>query len=88
MTQYVQPELDEARELNERFDRELAAAHQANRNSDTYVLLTVMFATVLFFGGIAGTLNSQRLHITTMTIALIFFVFTLVFLGSIPICEL
>ena len=64
-----------------------AAAERANHNADTYVLLTTMFATVLFFAGIAGTVNAHRLRITILVIALTLFVVTLVILGTMPICH-
>jgi len=87
MAEYVQPELEVARIHDEQFAEKHAAAQHANENSDTYVLLTVLFASVLFFGGIAGTLESHRLRVTILTIALAFFVVTLGFLGTMPICH-
>lgn len=87
MAEYVQPELAEATRQDEQSAREYAKALEANQNSDTYVLLTVLFASVLFFGGIAGTLNSRRLRVSIMSIALALFVVTVVFLGTMPICH-
>jgi len=87
MAEYVQPELAEAKRQEELAAQEYAAATEANQTSDTYVLLTVLFATVLFFGGIAGTVDSRRLRITIMSIALVLFVVTVVFLGTMPICN-
>src|SRR5262249_35248189 len=52
MTEYVQPELQRAKRLDEEFARAQSDAEHANESSDRYVLLTVLFATVLFFGGI------------------------------------
>lgn len=87
MGEYHQPELEEAKGHDARFAQEHAAAERANQNSDTYVLLTVLFASVLFFGGIAGTLDSHRLRVAILAIALAFFVITLVVLGTMPICR-
>src|SRR5579864_2795090 len=87
MAEYVQPELAEAKRQDEQSAREYAAAMQANQNADTYVLLTVLFASVLFFGGIAGTLDSRRLRISILSIALALFVVTVVYLGTMPICK-
>jgi hypothetical protein len=87
MAEYAQPELEEAKRQDELSAQEHAAAEKANENSDTYVLLTVLFASVLFFGGIAGTLDSRRLRIIILAIALAFFVLTLVFLATMPICK-
>ncbi len=87
MAEYVQPELAEARRQEEIAAREHAAAQKANETSDTYVLLTVLFASVLFFGGIAGTLDSRRLRRIIVLFALALFAVTLVFLGTMPICK-
>ena len=87
MAEYVQPELAEAKQHDERFAQEFAAAQRANSSSDTYVLLTVLFAMVLFFGGIAGTVESRRLRITILAIALAVFAVTLVALATMPICR-
>src|SRR5207248_8382667 len=57
---YSQYELSETKRLEEISAREHAGAYQANKNSDTYVLLTTLFATVLFFGGIAGAVDRSE----------------------------
>jgi hypothetical protein len=87
MAEYVQPELAEAKRQEELAAREYDSAEQANRTSDAYVLLTVLFASVLFFGGIAGTLDSRRLRISILSIALVLFVTIVAFLGTMPICR-
>ncbi|MBI3407245.1 MAG: hypothetical protein HY040_02675 [Planctomycetes bacterium] len=87
MAEYAQQELEEAKRHEDRFAQEYAAAQHANENSDTYVLLTTLFATVLFFGGIAGTVDRRRLRITILSIALTLFVVSLVFLATMPICH-
>jgi hypothetical protein len=87
MAEYVQPELEQAKRHDERFAQEHAAAERANQNGDTYVLLTVLFASVLFFGGIAGTVDSRRLRITILAIALALFIVTVGFLATMPICH-
>jgi hypothetical protein len=87
MAEYKQPELAEAKRQNEVLDQEYALAQHANQTSDTYVLLTVMFASVLFFAGIGGTFQSQRLRIAAFVISLVFFSVTLVALGTMPICR-
>jgi hypothetical protein len=79
--------LAEASRQEELSAQEFARAMQANQTSDEYVLLTVLFASVLFFGGIAGMLDSRRLSISIMTIALALFVVTVTFLGTMPICN-
>ena len=87
MAEYVQSELADAKEHDERFSQEFAAAQHANSSSDTYVLLTVLFAMVLFFGGIAGTVDSRRLRVTILAIALAVFAVTVTALATMPICR-
>lgn len=87
MAEYVQKELEEAKRHEDRSALEYAGARSANETSDTYVLLTVMFASVMFFGGIGGTFQSRRLRMTVMVIALTLFAVTLAFLGSMPVCK-
>lgn len=60
---------------------------QANQTSDAYVLLTVLFASVLFFGGIAGTLDSRLLRISILADVLVLFEIIVVFPGTMPICQ-
>src|SRR5213080_4710879 len=87
MAEYVQPELLEAQRQQREAEKMEAAARQANQFSDQYVLLTVVFATVLFFGGISGTFRSRRLQLTAFAIAVLLFVVTIVGLGTMPICN-
>jgi hypothetical protein len=49
------------------------------------VLLTVMFASVLFFGGIGGTFSSRWLRRTMMYISLVLFVLTFIVLVRMPV---
>ena len=87
MGQYVQKELEEAKSLDDLSAQEHAAAEKANKASDTYVLLTVAFTSVLFFGGVGGSLRSRRLRISFFVIALVLFMVTVVFLGTMPVCS-
>lgn len=87
MAEYVQQELREAKRLEELSGQQFTAAQQANGNSDTYVLLTVLFTSVLFFGGIAGTIDSRRLRITIVAVALALFTVTVIFLATMPLCR-
>ena len=67
--------------------QEQAGAEEANEHGDTYVLLTVAFASVLFFGGIGGSVQSRRLRIGLFVIALVLFIVTLITLGTMPVCR-
>lgn len=48
---------------------ELELASAADEASDRYVLLTVLFASVLVFGGIAGTFQSQLIDLGMLIVA-------------------
>lgn len=54
MEEYNLPETAKAQEYEALAAQKNEEANQANTRSDEFVLLTVIFATVLFFGGVAG----------------------------------
>ena len=72
-----------AKQIEEKLDE----AQKANEISDKYVLLTVMLASVLFFGGISGTIDSRLLRTWLLVTALISFLVTVSILGTMPICR-
>lgn len=87
MAEYVSPELEESKKHLEHSAQTYAGAQTANENADTYVLLTVLFASVLFFAGIAGTLDSPRLRQIIFVIAIMLFGITMIVLATMPICR-
>jgi hypothetical protein len=87
MAEYVQPEKEAAKRAEDEAARLMTEARQASKNGDTYILLTVLFASVLFFGGIGGTFVSQRLSTIVFVIAVVLFGVTLFALGTMPICR-
>jgi hypothetical protein len=87
MAEYQQPELAAAVKQDQSFDENYAHAQWANQTSDRYVLLTVLFASVLFFAGIGGTFNSALLRASAFAIASVLFVTTVGLLVSMPICR-
>ena len=89
MPQYVQSELREAQRLHDESAAMYEAAERSNHLSDTYVLLTVLFAAVLFFGGISGTISNdaRRLRWTMQILSLLLFVGISTYLLTMPICR-
>jgi hypothetical protein len=85
MAEYSQPELEAAEKLDKDAAGHAALSSKAGKNSDTYVLLTVMFASVLFFGGIGGTFSSRWLRRTMMYISLVLFLVTFTVLVMMPV---
>jgi hypothetical protein len=66
----------------------LASANEANRTSDRYVLLTVLFAAVLFFGGIASTLQSNLIRNVCLILSAVIFCMTLFVLMNMPVTTI
>jgi hypothetical protein len=88
LPQYAQAERLETQSLREQAARSHDAAQQANRRSDDYVLLTVLFSAVLFCGGIAATIDQPGpLHWSMHILALVLFLTTGGFLATLPICR-
>ncbi|MFV9672814.1 MAG: hypothetical protein ACNYZH_06270 [Acidimicrobiia bacterium] len=59
MPEYQIAKFAEAQELVEVADQAAVDARTANQNGDNYVLTAVLFATVLFFSGIASKLENR-----------------------------
>ncbi len=66
----------------------MESASIANNNSDRYVLLTVLFAGVLFFAGIANTLRSNLLRNVCLILSGVIFLITAGALLSMPVTGL
>jgi hypothetical protein len=60
MPAYVIPELVASRQVDDRADAKFAEALRNNQRGDNYTVLTVAFATVLFFGALSGRMHSPR----------------------------
>jgi hypothetical protein len=58
----------EAKRLSEESAQKFDEARQANQNSDNYVMLTVLFASVMFFGGISTQFETLRYRIMLLVI--------------------
>jgi hypothetical protein len=85
MAEYASPEREAAKRADQEQARIMAAAQQASRASDEYVLLTVRFAAVLFFGGIVSTFESRRLRTSVFVLAVALFTLTTIVLATLPI---
>ena len=87
MPEYVQKHQESARAQDTISEQMETVANHASHQSDTYLLLTVIFASVLFFGGIASTFQSQRLQLVMSMMALSLFAGTVVALAMMPVCR-
>lgn len=74
-----------ATDLEQQYKKKLAVAYETNSHSEHYVLLTVIMASILFFGGIAS--NIQQLSTKKALViasALILFA-TIVWMATFPV---
>ena len=68
---------EQEQNINKLIKDNTLAAQESGKTSDSYVLLTVLFAAVLFFAGIASTFNSLRVKVVLLAIATILFTISL-----------
>ncbi|MCE9624196.1 MAG: hypothetical protein K8R69_01895 [Deltaproteobacteria bacterium] len=62
MKEYHPKMLDDAEAMNRQAEEMMNKGLDANQQSDNYVLLTVLFASVMFFGGLATKFRSRGLQ--------------------------
>ena len=63
MSQYNRTFASEAQQFAEESRRNLEEAQQANKNSDNYILVTVIYSSVLFIGGILGRIFARQVRL-------------------------
>ena len=85
MPEYQLIQRDEALALDQLADERFNAANQANDLSDEYVRLTVIFATVLLFGGMSGKFQWRAIDATMLVIGAVVFIGALVSLLGAPV---
>ena len=87
MAEYVSRELMEAGRYEHQAQQNSAAGGEAGRRGNSYVLLTLLFATVLFLGGLASSLPSPRLQNIVSVGALLVFASTAIRLFTLPVAP-
>jgi hypothetical protein len=87
MTEYAQKETAEVARQEELAAKAMAASREARGFSDDYVLLTVVFASVLFFGGIARAFDSRSLRTGLAALGVLLFLGNLAVLATMPVCH-
>lgn len=85
MDEYVLAAQQEAERLRSVAEEKAAAAREANQTGDSYVLTAVMFATVLFFGGISSKLERRRNRYIALSIGILILLLATVLVFSLPI---
>jgi len=87
MAEYALKDNAEAARQEDLASAAMIQARQARRLSDDYVLLTVLFASVLFFGGIARAFESRWLKLALTALAFVLFLSCLGALITMPLCH-
>ncbi len=85
MPQYTSKAREDATRLEAQADAWAATARRNVQRSTNYVLGVVMFAAALFFAGMSTKLASRRLAIAMLTIGIVTFTATLVWIVTSPI---
>jgi len=84
MPQYRLPELDSAQAVDAKAEATFTRALENNRRGDNYTLLTVAFASVLFFAAMSGKVTSRRYQWTLLGVSLGLFTTAVLFLAIFP----
>jgi hypothetical protein len=87
MKEYSLSTLQQSDRMNQLALQKLNEAKAANTRADDYVLLTVLFASALFFGGIGTKMQLRSLRIVLLSLGIIVFAATAVTLISMPIAR-
>lgn len=85
LPEYVLDETRQAEHWEQFSAAEAEAANEASEISDRYLLFTIIFASVLFFGGVSGKFGWQPLDLTVLVLGTIGFAIGLVILFTSPI---
>ena len=81
MDEYQYPWYEEALAEEAEAQEKVQEARAANQQSDNYVLLTVIFATVLFFAGISTKFDSLNLKMITLAAGTLVFIVSVIALS-------
>ncbi|HEX6311998.1 MAG TPA: hypothetical protein VF152_10260, partial [Acidimicrobiia bacterium] len=85
MPEYQLAQQDRADRLEVQADRETELARRDNQRGDNYVLVTVLFASVLFFAGVSSKLGSTRNRAMTIGLAVVMLLVGVAILVTFPI---
>jgi hypothetical protein len=91
-TPFVMPQYrlrvdDEARESAAKSDATYKQARKANLNSDTYMLLGVLFTASLFLAGLIGGFTEKTMRRMVLILSLVALLMALVVMAGLPIAH-
>jgi hypothetical protein len=84
MPEYRVADLEESTQLQREADDHFEQAKDATEHTDSFVLTTVFFATVLFFAGISMRFRWQSMRITVLVLATISLAYAAGLVGTLP----
>ncbi len=84
MSEYVQPDMERAKELQADAERISAGATEAAGNADDYVRITVILASVLFLVGISGHFRIKSARVGLIVVACSILTYSIVLLATAP----
>jgi hypothetical protein len=84
MPEYQLAAAKESKRLDQQAESSAANARDANQRSDNYVLMTIMFATVLFFAGISSKMDTFKARVLLLGAATTLLFVAIVLLASFP----
>jgi hypothetical protein len=84
MPEYAPADKVLADDLQQQAEESAAEARSANQTGDNFVLLAVLFASVLFFAGVGTKFRGYRVRVVMVGFATVFFLVALAFVFSLP----
>ena len=84
MTQYRNPQLEEAQRLNDRASATFDEGTEARETADRYVRVTVLFALVLFLVAVGQRFRVRGVRLGAMAVAVGLLVYGLYTVSTLP----
>lgn len=82
---YMLEAVNQATAFEDAADASSDAARTANQRSDNYVVMSVLFAAVLFFGALSTKLTSDRGQVALLALAVVVLLAGMIVLSTFPI---
>lgn len=87
MSEYERKYAEEIKQFADLSASKLEEAQQANQNSDNYVMLTVIYASVLFISAVMDKFSSRRVRLVVLILGMIIFSVTTTMLFTMPVAT-
>lgn len=85
MPEYHLAAVDQAAELQQQAEVFAAEAREANQYGDNYVLMTIVFAVVLFFAGVSSNIDTTRARVALLAVAAVVLLVAAVIVATFPV---